>query len=82
LRQKRALTQQLNAKRLAKDQEEEEIRKLMREEKIEQLSEEDKEKLKNMSAKGLGVNLSALTAAPKPEDILVQKLLAILPRLV
>jgi len=48
-------------KRLAKEKEEEEIRMLLKEEKLELLSEADKKKLEEIEAKGLGVNLAALT---------------------
>jgi hypothetical protein len=72
-RQKRQKQQEIEAKRIAKEREEEEIRNLMREEKLEMLSEQDMQKLKEMSAKGLGVNLSALTAKPKEGDILVRR---------
>ncbi len=48
-------------KRLAKEKEEEEIRMLLKEEKLELLSDADKKKLEEIEAKGLGVNLAALT---------------------
>lgn len=48
-------------KRLAKEREEEEIRMLLKEEKLELLSDADKKKLEEIEAKGLGVNLAALT---------------------
>lgn len=59
------------AAQLAKDREEEEIRQLMKDEKLEQLNETDLEKLREGSAKGLGVNLSALTGRPQPTDVLL-----------
>lgn len=59
------------AAQLAKDREEEEIRQLMKDEKLEQLNEADLEKLRETSAKGLGVNLSALTGRPQPTDVLL-----------
>jgi predicted ribosome quality control (RQC) complex YloA/Tae2 family protein len=58
-------------KRLAKEKEEEEIRMLLKEEKLELLSDADKKKLEEIEAKGLGVNLAALTGMPKKEDILM-----------
>eukprot|EP01125_Pyxidicula_operculata_P002654 TRINITY_DN124_c5_g1_i2.p1 TRINITY_DN124_c5_g1~~TRINITY_DN124_c5_g1_i2.p1 ORF type:complete len:1071 (+),score=346.11 TRINITY_DN124_c5_g1_i2:76-3288(+) len=59
----------LNAK-TQRDKEEEEIRQLLREEKIDGLNEEDKKKLDDMTAKGLGVNLTALTGKPLENDVL------------
>ena len=59
------------AAQLAKDREEEEIRQLMKDEKLEQLNEADLEKLRETSAKGLGVNLSALTGRPRANDVIL-----------
>jgi predicted ribosome quality control (RQC) complex YloA/Tae2 family protein len=68
---KNAARQQAAAAQLAKDKEEEEIRRLMKDEKLDQLSEADLEKMREMSAKGLGVNLSALTGRPRGDDVLL-----------
>jgi predicted ribosome quality control (RQC) complex YloA/Tae2 family protein len=71
LKEKIEARQKAQAAQLLKDKEEEEIRLLMKEEKLEQLSETDLEKLRETSAKGLGVNLSALTGRPRPNDVLL-----------
>ena len=70
-KQKIEARQKAQAEKLAKDKEEEEIRLLMKEEKLEQLSETDLAKLRETSAKGLGVNLSALTGRPRSTDVLL-----------
>eukprot|EP01126_Amoeba_proteus_P027702 TRINITY_DN2745_c0_g2_i18.p2 TRINITY_DN2745_c0_g2~~TRINITY_DN2745_c0_g2_i18.p2 ORF type:complete len:330 (+),score=109.45 TRINITY_DN2745_c0_g2_i18:224-1213(+) len=68
---KRTLQKERENKRMRKEKEEEELRQLLREEKIDLLSPEDKKKLEDNKAQGLGVNLSALTGKPLPQDILL-----------
>lgn len=71
IKEKAEARKKAQAARLAVDREEEEIRQLMKDEKIEQLSENDLQKLRETSAKGLGVNLSALTGRPRSSDVLL-----------
>lgn len=71
VKEKAEARKKAQAAQLIKDREEEEIRQLMKDEKLEQLNENDLEKLRETSAKGLGVNLSALTGRPQSTDVLL-----------
>jgi len=62
---------EINEKKNKLRKEEEEIRNLMVQEKMELLSEEDMQRMKEIQAQGLGVNLTSITSNPYPEDMLL-----------
>jgi len=65
---KREFIKAKQKEKLTQAKEEEEIRKLLKEEKVDLLNEEDKKRIEQLTAKGLGVNLSSLTGKPLPTD--------------
>jgi len=69
--EKREITKAHQKRQLDQEKEEEEIRTLLREEKLEGLTEEDKKRIEELTAKNLGVNLTALTGKPFPTDNLL-----------
>jgi predicted ribosome quality control (RQC) complex YloA/Tae2 family protein len=71
LKQKRLQRQNVVQERVTKENEQDEIDQLLKEEKLEQLTVDDIKKIEAIAAKGLGVNLAALTGMPKKEDILL-----------
>jgi len=66
--EKREITKAYQKRQLEHEKEEEEIRTLLREEKLEGLTEEDKKRIEELTAKNLGLNLTALTGKPFPTD--------------
>jgi len=71
IQDKREITKAYQKRQLEQEKEEEEIRTLLREEKLEGLNEEDKKRIEELTAKNLGVNLTALTGKPSPTDNLL-----------
>jgi len=61
----------IQKKQFEQEKEEEEIRMLLRDEKVEGLTEKEKKKIEELTAKGLGVNLTAFTGKPLPTDNLL-----------
>jgi len=61
----------IQKKQFEQEKEEEEIRMLLRDEKVEGLTEDEKKKIEELTAKGLGVNLTAFTGKPLPTDNLL-----------
>eukprot|EP01129_Flabellula_baltica_P010729 TRINITY_DN4566_c0_g1_i1.p1 TRINITY_DN4566_c0_g1~~TRINITY_DN4566_c0_g1_i1.p1 ORF type:complete len:850 (-),score=251.70 TRINITY_DN4566_c0_g1_i1:13-2562(-) len=65
------LRKEIEERRTQQEREEEEIRNLFKQEKLELLTPEDIERLKELEADGLGINLSSFTGRPREGDELL-----------